>query len=140
MDLLEPSASQRSRGIEMKRADIAVYIDSLLQPVTEQVQTRRTGERNHSAAHLCVIGSCYDNNSASLWNPVLKPRRVGHEPRNSNSNISHMKDSSPDQIIPEHHSSQSNGPLPIFQRGFSCQVHKLLWTDQLVIKLQARRT
>lgn len=80
MDRLEPSASQRSRGIEMKRADIAVYIDSLLQPFTEQVQTRWTGERDHSAAHLCVIGPCYDNNSASLWNPVLKPRRVGHEP------------------------------------------------------------
>lgn len=27
MDLLEPSVSQRSRGTEMKRADIAVYID-----------------------------------------------------------------------------------------------------------------
>lgn len=80
MDLLEPSTSQRSRGTEMKRADIAVDIDSLLQPVTEQVQTRWTGERDHSAAHLCVTGSCYDNNSASLWNPVLKPRRVGHEP------------------------------------------------------------
>lgn len=38
--------------------------------------------------------------------------------------------------VPEHYSTQSNGSFPVFQRGFSCQVHKLLWTDQLVIKLQ----
>lgn len=41
--------------------------------------------------------------------------------------------------VPEHYSSQSNGPFPVFQRGFSCQVHKLLWTDQLLIKLQEKR-
>lgn len=55
------------RGVEEYRW----YTDSLLQ--REQVQTRCRGERDHSAAHLCVIGSRNDNNAACLWNALVQP-------------------------------------------------------------------
>lgn len=39
---------------------------------------------------------------------------------------------------PEHHSSEPDGSLPILQRGFASQVHKLLGTNKLIIELESR--
>lgn len=37
--------------------------------------------------------------------------------------------------LPEHHSPQSDGPFPVLQSSFSCQVYELLRTDELVVEL-----
>lgn len=37
--------------------------------------------------------------------------------------------------LPEHNPSQSDGPFPVFQGSFPCQVYKLLGTDKLVVEL-----
>lgn len=60
-------SDQRPRGVE----EYCRYIDSLQQ--REQVQTRCRDERDQSAAHLGVIGSCNDNSAVCLWNALVQP-------------------------------------------------------------------
>lgn len=64
---LDSKVCDCGRGVEEYCGDIG----SLLR--WEQVQTRCKGERDHSAAHLWVIGSCNDNNAAWRWNAPVQP-------------------------------------------------------------------
>lgn len=41
--------------------------------------------------------------------------------------------------LPEHYPAKSDGPLPVLQSGFPCQVDELLGTDELLVELHGTR-